>query len=404
MLVRLFYKNTAFSKKFQRDLNLFLLHHIATRGVFVYGIMVLFFLEFGLSFTAIMVLSVAESLSSLVFTLPAGLLADIWSKKKVVIIGKILSIVGFLTYIINPSFLTFLIAEILLSAGNSCISSADTSFLYTKFKHNKQENFYKSFIAFKNSKTIIVGAFTTTGATILYAIDFYWPFILSVISLLISIFILSKITEEKSDVALNIDNEKAVKLRIKESITDIKNNKNLRDLTVLNGIFIVMLANISYVSGAYLQELGMEIIYLGFFFFLTSMIASYVSKKSIILYEKYKSKFYQTLLLFLSLSIILMSVRNWLLIAMIIILIRSMSALMMPVLSANINSHIEDKNRTTALSMVGFVYSMLSVVIDPAIGLLMDATSTSIAFLYVGIVFTTISIIYTIKHSRHTTT
>ena len=395
MLVKLFYKNTTFSREFQRDVNLFFLHYIATRSVLVYTIMVLFFLEFGLSFAAIMVLSVVESISSLVFSIPVGLLADRWNKKKVVMLGKILSIVGFLTYIIHPSFYMFLIAEILLSIGNTCISSADTSFLYSKFKQNKHEEIYKNFIAFRNSKLFIVGAFATILATIIYSINIFLPFILSSMVLILSTFFLLKIKDETESCVIPIENnKKTVKLQLKKSIESIQNNKVLRDLTILNGLFIVIIANISYVSSAYLQELGMEIVYMGVFFFLSSMVASYASKKSIFLYEKYKSKFYHTLLIFLSLSFILMSIRNLFLIAIIIILTRLMSALIMPALSATINLHIDDENRTTTLSMIGFLQSLLTVLIDPAIGLLMDITSMSTAFLYVGIVFTVMSIIY----------
>jgi len=37
--MKLFYKNPRFANEFQRDVNLFLLHYLATRGVFVYTIM-----------------------------------------------------------------------------------------------------------------------------------------------------------------------------------------------------------------------------------------------------------------------------------------------------------------------------------------------------------------------------
>lgn len=76
------------------------------------------------------------------FEVPSGYIADVWGRKKALVLGALLGTAGFGVYSLSYTFMGFLVAEILLGIGSSLLSGADTAILYDSLKEAKREKDY----------------------------------------------------------------------------------------------------------------------------------------------------------------------------------------------------------------------------------------------------------------------
>ncbi len=108
-------------------------------------IVVPFYESNGLSMKDIMILQAVYSIAIVILEVPSGYLADVIGRKKTLIIGAIFGVLGFTTYSLSFGFMGFLVAEIILGIGQSCISGADSAMLYDSLLEKGEEKKYTRF-------------------------------------------------------------------------------------------------------------------------------------------------------------------------------------------------------------------------------------------------------------------
>ena len=108
-------------------------------------IVVPFYESNGLSMKDIMVLQAVYSIAIVILEIPSGYLADVIGRKKTLIIGAVFGTLGFTTYSLSFGFTGFLIAEIILGIGQSCVSGADSAMLYDSLLEKGEEKKYTRF-------------------------------------------------------------------------------------------------------------------------------------------------------------------------------------------------------------------------------------------------------------------
>jgi MFS family permease len=145
--------------------NIFRLYIIKTAKWFslIMPVIVLFFQENGLNMTQIFALKSVYSIGILVFEIPSGYFGDVWGRKKTLILGSILTTVGFSIYGFAFSFWQFMIAELVLGIGQSFISGADSAMLFDSLKAMDKENEYLKY----EGRVISLGNFSEAAAGIL---------------------------------------------------------------------------------------------------------------------------------------------------------------------------------------------------------------------------------------------
>ena len=124
--------------------NIFRLYVIKTAKWFslVMPVIVLFYKDNGLNMQQIFWLKSIYSIGVVVMEIPSGYFADVWGRKKTLVLGSILTAVGYFIYAATGNFLGFLFAEIALGVGQSFISGADSALLYDSLKELDAEKKY----------------------------------------------------------------------------------------------------------------------------------------------------------------------------------------------------------------------------------------------------------------------
>jgi len=393
----LMYKNATIPRPYAREINYYFLHLLAGRMVFFYSIIVIYFRQFGLSFTAIMIISSIESLTSVVFEIPCGMLADRYGRRVVVFSGKILCFLAIIAYIIRPSFGFFLVAEVLLSIGSSCITGVTASLIYSKFKKSDSTEHYHDFQGFAMSRIFVANSIVGVLSTLLFDIHIYLPFFVTLAFITLSIIFLLFVGEEKGEYKAEGEAKGVVRpivLHFKASLTAVLVNRQVLKLTLLSGLFGVITASILYVANAYLEQLGMGIRYLGIYLVAAGLVSAFFAKHSKKIYDRLKDKIYAVLLLTLAICSALLFFNNLILAALLLMIVRTVNAVLIPLFSDQINRRISDENRATTLSMIHVVQSGVFILADPLIGIAMDSFGMGAAYLLLGIIVLLITIFY----------
>ena len=108
----------------------------------VMPIIVLFYEKQGLGLQDVFILKSVYSVAAVILEIPSGYLADVWGRRKCLILGCILFFFGYLCYSFTNTFEAFLFAEILLGTGQTLVNGADSALLFDTTLHYKQEGRY----------------------------------------------------------------------------------------------------------------------------------------------------------------------------------------------------------------------------------------------------------------------
>jgi MFS family permease len=131
----------------------------------------LFFASSGMSLGQIAILEMIEKTSSLLFEIPAGILADYLDQKTVLNLGFIGMIAAILVFIFNRSFESFIVAEIVWGVGSSCVSGTNVSWLSSRTSESNA-NHVSSRITRYTGLTAVVAGFL--GGIISNYLGFSW--------------------------------------------------------------------------------------------------------------------------------------------------------------------------------------------------------------------------------------
>ena len=96
----------------------------------VMPVIVLFYISNGLTMQDIFTLKAIYSVALMCLEIPAGYFADVSGRRNSLLVGSILGFGGYLIYTGMDGFWSFVLAEIVLGAGMSLVSGADSAMLY----------------------------------------------------------------------------------------------------------------------------------------------------------------------------------------------------------------------------------------------------------------------------------
>jgi MFS family permease len=89
-----------------------------------------FWQQHGLTVEGILWLQALFAITMVVMEVPSGYLADVWGRKRVVVVGCLFAALGALVYLLPSSPVVFCLSEVLLAIGFALVSGADVALLY----------------------------------------------------------------------------------------------------------------------------------------------------------------------------------------------------------------------------------------------------------------------------------
>ena len=344
-------------------------------------IIVIFFQDHGLNLTQIMQLQAAYSLSVAIFEIPSGYIADLFGRKKTIVLSTLFSFFGFLIFSFFSGFNEFIIAEICVGIGGSLMSGSDTALLYdTLIEENEQKTYTKV-----EGKNYAIGNFSESIAGVvggfLAVNHLYLPVYLQTIILFFSIPISLSLIEPKVNKKLALSFQ-SIKNVLYFSL--IKNLK-LKWLIIFSSFMGVATLSIACLAQPFFQEINIPILYFGLLWSLLNLTAGVSSFNS----HKFNSK--NNILrysIIMIVSFILLSLYQSLVGLIFIFVIYTIRGLVTPLLKNLININISSEKRATILSIRSFIIRISFATIAPFLGFIGDKKSLQYSFFVLTLIIT----------------
>lgn len=354
-------------------------------------IVVPFYESNGLSMKDIMILQAIYSIAIVVLEIPSGYMADVIGRKKTLIIGAMFGAIGFTTYSFSYGFAGFLIAEIILGIGQSCISGADSAMLYDSLLEKGKENTYTRY----EGRITSLGNIAEATAGILGGL-------LAGITLRIPYFAQSFVAFIALPAALTLVEPSRKIPLIKAGFLEIVRiarfalfqNRPLRRNILFSAITGTATLTMAWFAQPFFEYSSIDIVWFGLLWTslnLTVALTSYNAHRIESFLGQRRSILFIALLIpggYLALS--RFHLPTGLIILYIFYLIRGYAT---PVLKDYINRITASHIRATVLSVRNFIIRLLFALTGPLLGWMKDVYSLPQALVLAGVIFSVLSIV-----------
>ena len=357
------------------------------QGLGFSGVIFILFLQAnGLNYFQIMLLEAWFALMVLISLIPVGVVADLWSRKNILLIGTITGVMGSIIYAISSSFVYFLIAEAFIGISMAITSGTTTSFIYESLKCATLQDMSKKVFSHGTFYFTLGGIIAPPiGSFVASAYSLRMPLYLSIIPSVINFFLVLMLEEP---IRIKGILKETFFENIKDAVKFIVKNDLLRFILSINIVIALIFWMGEMYYQPYMQNVGIKIVLFGFIFAAINMASAIFSREAHWIEESLGMK--KTLIistLIPAIGYLAMALLFDPIVAVIgIAMIKVTNRFMEPVYADYYNKLIGSKNRATINSFTGFVFTLSFVVISPVLGHFSDVIGTPIVFLSFSVV------------------
>ncbi len=354
-------------------------------------IVVPFYESNGLSMKDIMILQAVYSIAIVVLEVPSGYLADVIGRKKTLIIGAVFGILGFTTYSFSFGFLGFLVAEIILGIGQSCVSGADSAMLYDSLLDKGEEKKYTRFEGRITALGNVAEALAGIMGGLLVGITIRTPYVAQIFVAFIALPAAITLVEPTRKIPLiKAGMMEIVQIARFALITDRPLRRNIL-FSAITGCATLTMA---WFAQPFFEYTSIDIAWFGILWTtlnLTVAITSYTAHRL----EKKLGQRWSVLLIALLIPMGYLALSRFnlpigLIVLYLFYLVRGYAT---PVLKDYINRITASHIRATVLSVRNFIIRLLFALTGPLLGWVKDIYSLPQALALAGIIFLIISIL-----------
>ena len=340
--------------------------------------------QVGLIFSAI-------ALSTFLFEIPTGAIADIFGRKFSVISGLILSGITLILITFTKDFYALLSLFFLWGIFGTLISGADISWVADNLKYKGKGKILRSFFVKRASflrLSLVLAGFIGGILIKYYGLNIIWP--ISGFSLILSGVILffvkeHKLTQEKKNkTLLGIFKQasKSIKYSLKHHLV-----LSFAIISVLAGLLLSFAGDLIWKP--YLLEFNISLSYFGYLFSIVTGLGVIAPFAGLYLAKKIKEDkfFFVLILIFKVLFLFLaMFVFNWISLALLMILFVFFFDMFEPIQQNHFQKFLPSDMRAAITSFFGMCFSLGLVIGGPLAGLTADIFGFQITLL-IGILF-----------------
>ncbi len=354
-------------------------------------IVVPFYESNGLVMKDIMVLQAVYSIAIVVLEIPSGYLADVIGRRKTLVLGAMFGTLGFATYSFSFGFVGFLIAEIILGIGQSCISGADSAMLYDSLLERGEESKYTRFEGRIASLGNVAEAIAGILGGLLAAITLRIPYFAQSFVAFIALPAAITLVEPSRKVPL-------LKAGIREIVYIARfalfTDKPLRRNILFSAVTGTATLTMAWFAQPYFEFAHIDILWFGLLWTSLNVAVAVTSYTAHHIEQKLGQK-RSILIIALMVPLGYLALSRFhlpigLIILYLFYLLRGYAT---PVLKDYINRITASNIRATVLSVRNFIIRLLFALVGPLLGWIKDIYSLPQALLLAGSIFLVLSVL-----------
>jgi len=367
--------------------------------VFFFPIFQLFYLARSLTIFQIALIGIGFSITTLIFEVPSGVLADKWGRKKTLFLSQTFFIISMLIIIFGSHFWHFFIAAIFTGLWWACYSGTGVAFFYDTLIELKRRKEYEKLMGRLNLFTGIVGFIAAFSAGFLFNIDIRLPYIFSAAFSLLSLIVITKLTEPKFHKHAE---EETFFSHFKSSIKQVAKTEYLVFIVIFGAVLGWVLDFIFSYSQIYFKLISIPVVLFGIIFAFESLIEGIGGWSA----DKIKNTFsyrsiFSSSLLFTLLAVFLMSYLKNYLGVIIFLLVMFINGMFRIIKRGYVHNRVKSYNRATIDSISTFGMWILIIIFEPIAGKIADIYSIQTSFFILGCILLIYTIYYFVTKFNH---
>ncbi|WP_395375261.1 MFS transporter [Marinicella sp. W31] len=358
--------------------------------ILIYPLAVVLFTENNMQPWQVGMLLTVWSATTLVLEIPSGVLADKYSRKKILMAGEWCRAFGFLSWILWPNFYGFMLGFMLWGIESALSSGTFQALLYDELKHEKQSQHFTKIIGKTNSLSALAIFFASVGASPAILLGYDFVLWLSITAVFISIACLKGLPDiQRYESTAEEDYFSVLKSGFQLA---------LGQYSIFRIIFFLSLA--SALPGAleefwplFADQAGLPVYLIGIYIGLLCIADAAGSFWAHRFEHHSKSFFY--LLLLMNGCILIAAATLFNVPALLLLIVFSVIAkLIMVVYEAKLQHAIPSETRATVSSLSGFMTEAGALIIYLSVGFIAHAFSYQVSFMLYGFLMLVIALLY----------
>lgn len=345
-------------------------------------IIIPFFRSKGLSMAEIMLLQSVFSFSVVLFEVPSGYFGDVVGKKFSIVLGMLLSSVGFMLMYFSFSYVALIFSEIVLGLAASFISGSDSALLYDSLVKAGKADYYVKYQGrftsagnFSEAIAGILGGFLAT-----FAIEL--PVLAHSIVLLIGCMVALTLKE----VPVEKMNAKETGKNFKAIFKLVNNLPILKWWLAFTAVVAVCTLTTAWLAQAFFESIEMDLKFYGILWTALNLIVGIGALLANAFNNYFKQSYVLYIIIFaVCLGLPLAGFVNSAFGIVFILMINFFRGVKEPIVKERINYFSPANKRATILSLNNFIFRLAFASFIPVGGFLLDVfsfkTAMSIYFL-----------------------
>lgn len=371
----------------KKYISLIYLYTFLSTFILFYACDTLYYLEKGISSSGYMFFVTISYFIKVILEIPSGILADKYSKKKILFIGNALFLISTLLFIISKSYTLFVFA-IIISSVNNCITTGIANSLLYDF-NNKEDKFNK--LIFRNSFSynisymlaMILGGIVGQKYGLINT--YYLTLIPTIINFII-IFLIKEPKKNNNDIVIN-------KSIFKNALVEIKNNPTIINMIITNSIIFSIIKIVEESHPDYSNSLGISVFEIGIYTSLIlvfCIIGNYIGSK--IKKDSY-SKIIRFNPLFCGLCIFLLGILNSYYGILFLLLFYIFSESFDNIFLTIVHDSVTSKSRVTIESIISLILCICGLILSVLSSLALKQIELYQLYIVLGLVIIVYGII-----------
>lgn len=357
----------------------------------VMPVVVLFYQSNNMGMHEIFLLKAIYSVAIVAMEIPSGWMADVWGRKKTLILGSILGSLGFLIYSFSYGFMAFVVAEIILGIGHSFVSGADSAMLYDSLKADRKTDKYireeGRITSAGNFAEAIAGIVAGFLAAISLRTPFYFQFAVAAIAIPAALTMIEPKVHTKEHIH-------SIGLLVRNIRKTFLKDQNLRIAILISSVTGTATLTFAWLVQPFFEAIHLPVEMFGIFWTalnLTVGVSSVFAHKIAIFFGRKWSIFGVIVLLAAGYIFSGITISYWGFIFLFLFyLVRGIATL---IFKNYINKYTGSEMRATMLSVRNFIIRIVFAGIGPLLGWITDNIGLDQAFILAGIIYLIASLV-----------
>ncbi|ARU61183.1 hypothetical protein CBW65_09155 [Tumebacillus avium] len=373
----------------------------ATGLFFDRALWVLFLVERGMNMAQVGLLESLLHLAILFFEVPTGIVADLYGRRKSLLIGTFISLFYALFMMISGNFFTFTLAFALMGLSGTFKSGASQALLYETLQAGGKESSYTKIMGNETALFLLSlsiaqwtgGLMAGTSWTLVYSSII----VAQVVALVLVWFVKEPAREVPAEQAEQTGKKSTVQLwkgQFADTLSVWKKEPSLRKPVVLFVAVVTIMTVVIFYAQEHFKRQGFSTGEIGFIFMAEALLSAAAAKLAHRVEEKIQfSKLFQGIYFsFLLLLLVFAVIKGW----MAVFLLYAMGMLstgLEPIFSNFVQAKLTAQVRATFFSMISLLTSFGIMLIFPLYGAVVDVIGFTYSFIGLAVLLVLVRIV-----------